>query len=123
MQYQRELVKCVEAICEKYDNNREQETGKYLFTIIVTLVSLRDVENANINTSLLDRLVQTLNLSSLYELWSKYAPCLLETINKDPKSWTVVTPERCIFETILMESGIAFPLNKKLCVVIRIIFR
>lgn len=117
MKYQRELIKCVEAICEKYDTCIEQETGKYLFTIIVTLVSLRDVENTNINISLLEALLQTLNLSSQYELWNKYVRYLLENINRDPMSWTVVTPYRCIFETILLESGTEFTLKGNLLLI------
>lgn len=112
MKFQRELLKCIQAISNKYNVSSEQDIGKYLFTVIVTLVSLRDVENnMSIDIALLDDLCKTLNLNSRYELWNKYVGYLLNNINKDPKSWMVVTAERCIFETVLLESGEAFGEN------------
>lgn len=38
-------------------------------------------------------------------VWFEYLRKLLEIINKDPSSWVLVTPERCIFETIITNSG------------------
>lgn len=44
-------------------------------------------------------------MKNKYELWNKYCGSILDDIKKDPKSWTAVSADRCIFETILLESG------------------
>lgn len=104
--YQRELVKTVQAIQEKYDSAADDETGKYLFTILITVISLRHIENTAINIPLLDDLTKTLQLPTTQDLWCKYTKKLLSYLNNtDPKAWLAVTAERCIFETILLESG------------------
>lgn len=100
--YQKELIKNVEAIREKYEPTMD---GKYLFKILVTVISLRHIDNVDINISLLDGLTETLKLPSTQDLWCKYTRELLVDLNKDPKAWLAVTAERCIFETILLESG------------------
>lgn len=105
MRYQREFVKNVEAIQEKYDSAEGDETGTHLFTILITVISLRHIDNAEINVSLLDGLTKTIQLTSTQELWHKYTRNLLLDLNKDPKAWLAVTTERCIFETVLLESG------------------
>lgn len=102
-------MKNVEAIQEKHDALNENATGKYLFTILVTLIALRDVDNKHINVSLLANLAKTLKLASTQDLWNKYTrDLLLDLDQKDPKAWLVVTAERCIFEIILLESGKKF---------------
>lgn len=79
--------------------------GKHLFTILVTLISLKDPENICIDISCMQKLTKVLGMDSNNELWSKYCGVLLNDIKKDPKSWTLVSAERCIFETIVLESG------------------
>lgn len=106
VRYQRELVKNVAAIQEKYDCVNNDTIGRYLFTILISVISLRHIDNVNINVSLLNDLAKTLNLVSTQELWHKYTRNLLIDLNKDPTAWLVVSAERCIFETILLESGI-----------------
>lgn len=109
--YQRELIKNVEAIQEKLDPSQENITGLHLFTILVTVVSLRNIDNESIDISLLDNLTKTLNLSSTQDLWCKYTRNVLIALNKDPQAWLVVTPERCILETVLMESGAVYKIG------------
>lgn len=104
-------MKLVQAIQEKYDPSKADATGKHLFAILVTTISLRDVENSDINVSLLENLAKTLNFPSPQDLWSKYSRDLLVDLSKDPAAWLVVTADRCIFETILLESGEAFGEN------------
>lgn len=102
-------MKNVEAIQEKYKASTDDATtGKYLFTVLITLIALRDVDNKEIiNVSLLEKLAKTLQLPTKQDLWNKYAGDLLSDLNKDPKAWLVATADRCIFETILLESGIS----------------
>lgn len=110
--FQRELTNCVKATISKLPT-ASQEVETHLFVIIICLISLKSnaEENNEINDKLLDDLVQTLPLDSTYELWSKNLSELLRIISKDPKSWMSTTPERCIFETILLKSGKAFVEN------------
>ncbi|KAF5288304.1 hypothetical protein FQR65_LT12036 [Abscondita terminalis] len=111
IKYQRQLVKCIQALLVKC-NQDSLEIGEYLFTIIITLVSIRDVQNHEIfDISLLKQLQETFGFLSVSAIWSKYTPNLLRKINCDPKSWTVFTIERCIFETFLLQSGEAFGEN------------
>lgn len=79
--------------------------GKHLFTILVTLISLKDPENVCIDISCMQKLTKALVMNSKFQLWSKYCGVLLNDIKKDPKSWTIVSAERCIFETIVLQSG------------------
>lgn len=114
MKYQREMVKCVQAILSKYVLLDEDGTGKYLFFVLITLVSLRDVENTDIDISLLGQLSKTLQHSSTYDLWHSYAKDLLVALNKDPKGWLIATAERCIFEIFVLHSREAFGENLEL---------
>ena len=99
------LVDCVRAIMSKHDENFT-EIDKNLFVIIVTVVSLRDSENVeHINIKLVEEMSEAGRYESTYQLWSEYCPVLLGDMKSDPKSWVVVSPERCIFETVLLESG------------------
>lgn len=95
------------AILEKYElEDASEKTGRNLFTIIVTAVALRADENKDVITiDLLDKLYIALGFKSRYELWNKYVGYLLEKIKIDPTSWIPETVERCIFETVLLESG------------------
>ncbi|GJQ73535.1 hypothetical protein Trydic_g13886 [Trypoxylus dichotomus] len=108
--YQAELLNCADSLVAKYQVDTS-DFGKHLFTILVTLISLKDVENEFIDISHLEKLSEALHLDNKYELWGKYCEYLLKSIGKDPKSWTVVSAERCIFETILFQSEEAFGEN------------
>lgn len=98
----------MEAIQEKYQASVEDVTiGKNLFAILITLIALCDVDNKEIiNISLLEKLAKTLQFPTKQDLWNKYTGDLLSDLKKDPKAWLVATADRCIFETILLESGI-----------------
>ncbi|KAL3274530.1 hypothetical protein HHI36_015912 [Cryptolaemus montrouzieri] len=109
--FQIELVKCVEAICEKYEETESSQVGYHLFKVLVSTIALRDLENTHITINLLEKLGETLNMESCKQLWSDYLGMLLNEINVDPKSWTMVTSQGCIFELILTESGEAFGEN------------
>lgn len=75
----------------------------------MTAISLKDDDCKDaITTALLDKLYVTLCLESRYELWKKYVGYLLKKIKQDPASWTPVTIELCVFETILLESGMNY---------------
>lgn len=106
--YQIEMVKCVEAICEKYQAKTESNVGYHLFKILVTTIALRDIENTHMGINLLENLRTTLNMENVTELWSSYLKKLLKEINIDPSVWTLVTTQCCIFELVLTESGEAF---------------
>nr|XP_022916428.1 dynein assembly factor 5, axonemal [Onthophagus taurus] len=111
---QREMINCANALMEKYVPNESFHFGQNIFNILVTTIALRDVENVDIDIHLLEKLQKTLGFATKYELWSKFCGNLLDEIKKDPKVWTVVTAERCIFEIILLESEEAFGENLKL---------
>lgn len=111
---QLELVKCVEAISEKYSEKSGLEVKYYLFKIIIVIISLRDVDNCSITVAFLDPLYKALKFPDSESLWSAFTPRLLTEINTDPKSWTVVTAQRCIFETVLLHSNTAFGENLKM---------
>lgn len=82
------------------------KVGEYLFIIIVSTISILDEQNKQMfDFTLLDELFKTLNLHSRYDVWNRYVRNLLQKINRDPKSWSTITVERCIFENILVESG------------------
>lgn len=102
--YRRELFNCAKALMSKYQCD-DSDFGKYIFTILITLISLKDPENDIIDTSCLQTLAEALSMQNKYQLWNKYSEFLLMDIRNDPKSWTAVSANRCIFETILLESG------------------
>ncbi|KAJ3645393.1 hypothetical protein Zmor_023056 [Zophobas morio] len=106
-----ELIKCVEAILEKFSEKSGSEVGFHLFKIVISVISLRDIENTHFTIDLLQPLYKTLGFPYCDALWSAYAHRLLIHIATDPKSWLVVTSQRCIFETILLESNSAFGEN------------
>ncbi|RZC34979.1 HEAT repeat-containing protein 2 [Asbolus verrucosus] len=106
-----ELIKCVDAISEKITERSDSEVGFHLFKIIIASISLRDPENVNIDSRLLDPLYKVLGFPDRGSVWSAYTGRLLSHIQTDPKSWTVVTAQRCILETILLESSRAFGEN------------
>lgn len=54
---------------------------------------------------MLDKLTENMNFNDANQLWCEYLTKLLDIIDRDPKSWVPVTAERCIFETILTNSG------------------
>ncbi|KRT85897.1 HEAT domain-containing protein [Oryctes borbonicus] len=108
--YQTELLNCADSLTNKYKVDTS-DFGKHLFTILITLISLKDAENVSIDASHLQKLSEVLNLESKHELWKKYCGFLLTSIKKDPKSWTAVSAESCIFETILLQSEEAFGEN------------
>lgn len=108
--YQKELIKCVEAIEGKLTCNYPA-IGLNLFIIIVTLISIKDKDNWDIDITLLDKLYKVLEYKSNYELWHRYLSKLLTLIQRDPHSWTIITVERCIFDLILLESKKAFGEN------------
>lgn len=111
VKYQRELVKCVRALLSKC-NQDSLEIGEYIFKIVVVVVSLRDAQNVELfDITLLNELKDAFGFLSVTDVWSKYSSNLLKKINCDPKSWTIATAERCIFETFLLESGEAFGEN------------
>ncbi|XP_018335120.1 uncharacterized protein LOC108744019 [Agrilus planipennis] len=105
VKYQRELTKCIKVIMKKC-NNDDQEIGKDIFVIAITLIALKDKENDTIiDYTLLDDLYKCLGLNSSYELWHKYTKNVLDVVNKDPKMWTINTAERCMFDVVLLKSG------------------
>uniref|UniRef100_A0A1Y1LC31 TOG domain-containing protein n=1 Tax=Photinus pyralis TaxID=7054 RepID=A0A1Y1LC31_PHOPY len=105
--YQLQLVKCVRTILSKC-NQEKKELGEYIFRIIVTVVALRDSQNQYLfDLSLLEDLQNAFGFLSVTSVWSEYSPNLLKKINVDPKSWTSITVERCIFESFLLESGMS----------------
>ncbi|EFA07827.2 HEAT repeat-containing protein 2-like Protein [Tribolium castaneum] len=107
---QTELVKCCDAISEKISKS-DPEVGFHLFKILISVISLRDPENSHLTIELLEPLVSTLQFSGLDCLWGAYVGRLLGHIQNEPKSWLVTTPQRCIFETILLHSNSAFGEN------------
>lgn len=98
------LLNCANSLMSKYQVDTS-DFGKYLFTILVTLISLKDPENELIDIACLEKLAEVLAMTNKDELWSKYCSYILDNVKKDPKSWTIVTPNRCIFEIILLEAG------------------
>ncbi|KAF5289722.1 hypothetical protein FQA39_LY03639 [Lamprigera yunnana] len=111
VKFQRELVKCVRALL-KNCNQQSLDIGECLFVIIVTVVSIRDNQNADVfDITLLNELKNSFGFLSVAHIFSTYGQKLLKKLNIDPKSWTTVTAERCIFETFLLESGEAFGEN------------
>ncbi|KAK9883614.1 hypothetical protein WA026_001787 [Henosepilachna vigintioctopunctata] len=109
--FQNEMIKCVEAICLKYQEKENSEVGYHLFKIMLSAIALRDVENMHINIELLDKLSIALNLESTEKLWQIYLKKLLKEINADPASWTMFTAQCCLFDVILSSSGVALGEN------------
>ncbi|KAG5899350.1 hypothetical protein JTB14_036839 [Gonioctena quinquepunctata] len=110
--YQIEMMKCVKVLCEKHTYGTENSTGYYLFKIIVTTLSLKHPDNeAQLNDSTFDSLKTALNQNDAQDLWTLYTGTLLNHINKNPKVWTTVTDQACIFLTIVGQSNEAFGLN------------
>ncbi|XP_019867844.2 dynein axonemal assembly factor 5 isoform X2 [Aethina tumida] len=112
-QMQRQLLNCVQEISKKYEPEPSWEnTSYYLFKVIVILLALRDRENEElISSDLFEHLAKDLHLKDDQELWNKYTRQLLQDINIEPKLWTKITDECCIFLTILTECHEAFGKN------------
>lgn len=82
--------------------------GYHLFKILASLLALKDTENIEITPELFVELYRILKMPDLHTLWNSFLGRLLTHIKTDPLAWTVVTPQRCIFEIILLESREAF---------------
>ncbi|XP_018576048.1 dynein assembly factor 5, axonemal [Anoplophora glabripennis] len=109
--YQLELLQCLKALAEKHEN-RSNTTTYNLFKIAVTLLSLRHPDTAEeIFLEVFDDIKITLDLQSTNILWKLYTQPLLKHININPKIWTTVTDNACIYLTILCHSKEAFGEN------------
>lgn len=96
---------------EKYEN-RSKSTGYNLFKISVTLLSLRHPDAVEgIFLEVFEDVKVALDLQSTNILWKLFTQPLLKHINTNPKIWTTVTDNACIFLTILCNSKEAFGEN------------
>nr|CAI5857256.1 unnamed protein product [Callosobruchus analis] len=110
--YQLQMVKCVEVLCTKHTEGTKNNTGYYLFKIVVTLLALRHIENKEkITISLIDNLKDTLQVKSCKDIWYLYTGRLLQNIKMNPETWTPVTDEACIFLTTMELCDEAFGEN------------
>ncbi|CAH1977312.1 unnamed protein product [Acanthoscelides obtectus] len=110
--YQLQMANCVRILCTKHTGGIKDNTGYYLFKIIVTLLALRHNENKEkITESLMDDLRDTLKVDSCKDIWSLYTGRLLQNVQKNPESWTPVTDEACIFLTTIELCDEAFGEN------------
>ncbi|VEN39068.1 unnamed protein product, partial [Callosobruchus maculatus] len=113
--YQLQMVKCVQVLCTKHTEQTKNDTGYYLFKIVVTLLALRHIGNKEkITISLMDDLKDTLKVESHKDIWSLYTGRLLQNVQKNPETWTPVTDEACIFLTTIELCDEAFGENLEL---------
>ncbi|CAG9767080.1 unnamed protein product [Ceutorhynchus assimilis] len=108
--YQLELLKCIRVFMKKF--TKDTNTGYNIFKIITSLISLKDPENVDVLTpNLYEELAQSLQLPTKTDVLIKYSNKLFNHINQEPKLWTPVTEQACIFLTLLAECDEAFGIN------------
>lgn len=107
---QNALQDCISIILSCHRLRYTKKTAQDIFNTYISIVALRHAE-FQVNCDVLIDLQRNMKLDSDDDVWCEYGRKLLEVIDRDPQSWILLTPERCIFEIILTKSNVAFGRN------------
>ncbi|KAI8494919.1 HEAT repeat-containing protein 2 [Branchiostoma belcheri] len=104
-QYQHQLLSCVQAILTV----SQQETAPYslqLFTVLVSTMALcRDGAVMEQVQTTLQQLAHVQALSGVQQLYTSHTQQVLQMLQPSHAHWTTLSPERIIFDTLLLQAG------------------
>ncbi|XP_050298226.1 dynein axonemal assembly factor 5 [Anthonomus grandis grandis] len=110
--FQIELLSCVRSLSKKFDSNPESTISYNLFKIVTTLISLRSCDNSDIITEkLYEELAHSLGFTGKADLMISSANKLFNHLNNNPKLWTPISENACIFLTLMSEIDLALGVN------------
>lgn len=99
--YQIEMAKCVQALSLHCPDDNDIKYD--LFKITVGLIALNDPQSS-MNLVKNDDLTIIINSLDCNYKTNDLLRLLNELFESQPESWTIYTPQRCVFETILLQS-------------------
>lgn len=105
-----DLFDCCEQIIE-INQERCVNVEYELFTLIITILALSKEPLTEKANNLLEKLSTSLKFASTNELFEKHSGNLLKILQQTSNGWTLLTPDRCIFEQLLIRSKQNFCIN------------